>query len=408
MKNQQEAVLAALLNTAVDAIIVMDSVGIIRIVNSAMERMFGFSEAEVVGQNVAMLMPSPDREQHDGYLSKYRKGGQRNIIGIGREVNGRRKNGTVFPLHLAVSELTYDGEVLFTGILRDITDLKKAQTDLAAMNTVLEQRVEERTQQLREAQSELVKKEKLATLGQVAGGIAHEIRNPLNAVKTSAYFLQHAKALTTEKLNEHLQRIDRQVSVIDNVISALTDVVRMPTPQCMACSLRELVADAIDASSLSSSIVIDNRIDETLPPVYVDQNQVPIALQNLIRNARDAMPSGGQLTFDAQIAGFAADDNEATDRAESDLGNGGTRSDRKKVTISITDTGRGIEPERLVQIMEPFFSTKARGMGLGLAITKAIIEKNGGSIAVTSEPGQGTTFRVTLPVSDENTSSQAV
>jgi len=204
MKNQQEAVLAALLNTAVDAIIVMDSVGIIRIVNAAMERMFGFSEAEVIGKNVSMLMPSPDHERHDGYLSKYRSGGQRNIIGIGREVNGKRKNGTVLPLHLAVSELKYDGEVLFTRILRDITDLKKAQNDLAAINAVLEQRVEERTEQLREAQSELVKKEKLATLGQVAGGIAHEIRNPLNAVKTSAYFLQHARSLSPEKLTEHL------------------------------------------------------------------------------------------------------------------------------------------------------------------------------------------------------------
>ncbi|EMI43531.1 two-component system sensor histidine kinase NtrB [Rhodopirellula sp. SWK7] len=402
MKNQQEAVLAALLNTAVDAIIVMDSVGIIRIVNAAMERMFGFSEAEVIGKNVSMLMPSPDHERHDGYLSKYRSGGQRNIIGIGREVNGKRKNGTVFPLHLAVSELKYDGEVLFTGILRDITDLKKAQNDLAAINAVLEQRVEERTEQLREAQSELVKKEKLATLGQVAGGIAHEIRNPLNAVKTSAYFLQHARSLSPEKLTEHLQRIDRQVSVIDNVISALTDVVRMPAPQCMPCPLKEMIDAAIEASSLGDSIQIDNRVADTLPPVFADQNQVPIAFQNLIRNARDAMPSGGRLTLDAEI--IDSDGNVETEPNTVAEDSKETRADgsSKKMSVTIADTGSGIDSERLSRIMEPFFSTKARGMGLGLAITKTIVEKNNGTIAVESTLGQGTRFCIVLPIAEED------
>ncbi|MCM2374331.1 two-component system sensor histidine kinase NtrB [Aporhodopirellula aestuarii] len=397
MKNQQEAVLGALLNTAVDAIIIMNSVGTIRIVNAAMERMFGYSEEEVVGKNVSMLMPSPDRERHDGYLANYRKGGQRNIIGIGREVNGRRKNGTVFPLHLAVSELEYDGEVLFTGILRDITDLKKAQTDLAAINADLEQRVEERTQQLRAAQSELVKKEKLATLGQVAGGIAHEIRNPLNAVKTSAYFLQHARNLTPEKLTEHLQRIDRQVSVIDNVISALTDVVRMPAPRSMACPLKEMMSDAIESSSLGPAIEVDNRISESLPSLLVDQNQMPIAFQNLIRNARDAMSSGGRLTLDAELVD-STNDRLAVDVDEEAPVESASSEVSKRIMVTIADTGSGIAADRIDQIMEPFFSTKARGMGLGLAITKAIVEKNNGNITVESTPGQGTKFRIVLPV----------
>ncbi len=404
MKNQQEAVLATLLNAAVDAIIVMDAQGIVRVVNAAVERMFGYHESEVVGNNIRMLMPSPYREHHDGYLAKYRDEGKRNIIGIGREVQGQRKDATVFPLHLAVSELQHDGVVLFAGILRDITDLKVAQDELATLNAKLEQRVSERTAQLKAAQEELVKREKLATLGQISGGIAHEIRNPLNAVKTSIYFLQHARELSDEKRNEHLQRIDRQVTAIDSVISALTDMVRLPTPKHAACSARKILTEAVENSSLGNRIVVDYCIADNLPPLWVDPNQLQIVLQNIVRNARDAMPDGGELRLEATIAKAAnaqsLDINGVHQVGETARGETDAASDSaadQLIHIRITDTGTGIAADRLSQIMEPFVSSKALGMGLGLAITKAMVEKNCGTVTVESTLGKGTTFLLTLP-----------
>jgi two-component system sensor kinase FixL len=404
MKNQQEAVLAALLNAAVDAIIVMDAQGIVRVVNAAVDRMFGYHESEVVGKNIRMLMPSPYREHHDGYLTKYRNEGKRNIIGIGREVQGQRKDGTLFPLHLAVSELEHDGTVLFAGILRDITDLKVAQDELATLNARLEQRVSERTEQLKATQEELVRREKLATLGQISGGIAHEIRNPLNAVKTSIYFLQHARELSDEKRNEHLQRIDRQVTAIDSVVSALTDMVRLPTPKCTACCARKILTEAVENSSLGNRIAVDYSIADNLPPLWVDPNQLQIVFRNIVRNARDAMPDGGKLKLEARIATTSnAQPSDIDGRCQADktcthetnVASGGVAN--QLIQIQITDTGTGIAADRLSQIMEPFVSTKARGMGLGLAITKAMVEKNSGTVAVESTLGKGTSFLLTLP-----------
>lgn len=373
MKNQHEALLAAVLNTAVDAIIIMDHRGIVRTINASTEVMFGYSKAEIVGENIRMLMPSPYHEHHDRYLADYREHGKRNIIGTGREVSGQRKDGTVFPLHLAVSETQHDGEALFTGILRDISDLKDVQTKLAKSNEILEARVLERTEQLRAAQEELVAKEKLATLGQISGGIAHEIRNPLNNLKTSVYYIQHVKQLTPEKLTEHLDRIDRQVTVIDGVVTALSDVARLPTPQRDVCDLFELIAAALESVSFDERWVIDNqlRIGEIL--ACVDERQLPIVFGNLFRNAQEAMGDEGQLTI-----------------------RGGKLNDHR-VWVSVSDTGSGIAEADLKKVTEPFFSTKARGMGLGLAITKAIVEKNDGVLSVVSTLNRGTTFRIELP-----------
>ena len=190
----QTAVLAAILDNAVDAIINITPQGIIDSVNPAAVKMFGFSSEEMIGNNIKMLMPNPYRDEHDGYLANYHAGGPRKIIGVGREVVGQRKDGSTFPMHLAVSEIKIDDTHLYTGIVRDISDLKRAEQELAAANEQLEDRVKQRTTELRETQADLVRAEKFATLGKVSGGIAHEIRNPLNAVKTSAYYLLNAKS----------------------------------------------------------------------------------------------------------------------------------------------------------------------------------------------------------------------
>ncbi|MEO9594115.1 PAS domain S-box protein, partial [Rhodopirellula bahusiensis] len=201
--DEQLAILASVLRTAVDAIIIIDQKGTIESANIATERMFGFNSVEMIGQNVKMLMPSPYHEQHDGYLDRYQKTGERHIIGIGREVTGKRKDGSLFPLHLGVSEVETDQRKLFTGILRDISELKAAEGELKQLNATLDQRVRTQAAELQQAQLELVEKEKFATLGRISGGIAHEIRNPLNAIKTSAYYLLNAQSPSPQKTEEH-------------------------------------------------------------------------------------------------------------------------------------------------------------------------------------------------------------
>ncbi|QDS93982.1 Sensor protein FixL [Roseimaritima multifibrata] len=376
LERELQALNASILETAVDGIIVIDSKGTIQLANPATEKLFHFTQSELIGKNVKILMPSPYRKEHDGYLQNYHDTGHRMIIGSGREVMGQRKDGSTFPLHLAVSEINIGGKQLFTGVVRDITDLKEAQRKLGELNASLDERVREQAFALQEAQAELVRKEKYATLGQISGSIAHEIRNPLNAVKTSAYFLLNAKTPSKEKIREHLERIDRQVAMIDNVVTALVDVTQMPEPDVHPCEVEQLLTVAMSGTNIPPGLTVKKQIPADLPKVLVDGSQLAIVLRNLIRNSRDAMPNGGVMTVICS-------------------------ADKSQVTTEIRDTGTGISPSDLLRIAEPFFSTKASGMGLGLAITKAIVEKNRGMIRVQSELGQGTQFFISLPTGND-------
>ncbi len=376
MKNNlqlSESLLNAIMDSAVDAIIVIDSHGTVQTVNPATQRLFGYAPEQVIGQNVKMLMPPPFREEHDSYIGNYLESGTAKIIGIGREVVGRRQDGSVFPIHLAVSQITIDDQILFAGIIRDISDLKRAEHKLAELNRYLEREVQDRTAELRDAQAELVRNEKLALLGQVSANISHEIRNPLNAAKTSAYYLMNAKSPTESKIIEHLERIDRQIHMIDNVITALTDLAKLPDPRIAEIDLIELVQQTIDSVDLPPDIHVVIEKAPGLPPVRGDVNQIAMVIRNLVRNARDAMnQGGGQLTIS-----FG--------------------KDGQHLSVSVADNGCGIAEADLARIMDPFFSTKARGMGLGLAIIQAILEKNDGRMDVQSHVGTGSNFQIFLP-----------
>ncbi len=368
-----ESLLNAIMDSAVDAIIVIDSHGTVQTVNPATQRLFGYAPEQVIGQNVKMLMPPPFREEHDSYIGNYLESGTAKIIGIGREVVGRRQDGSVFPIHLAVSQISIDDQILFAGIIRDISDLKRAEHKLAELNRYLEREVQDRTAELRDAQAELVRNEKLALLGQVSANISHEIRNPLNAAKTSAYYLMNAKSPTESKIIEHLERIDRQIHMIDNVITALTDLAKLPDPRIAEIDLIELVQQTIDSVDLPPDIHVVIEKAPGLPPVRGDVNQIAMVIRNLVRNARDAMnQGGGQLTIS-----FG--------------------KDGQHLSLSVADNGCGIAEADLARIMDPFFSTKARGMGLGLAIIQAILEKNDGRMDVQSHVGTGSNFQIFLP-----------
>lgn len=217
----------------------------------------------------------------------------------------------------------------------------------------------------------LQRSERLATLGQVAGGVAHELRNPLNVVKTSVYYLMNARNPTPEKRADHLRRIERNVELSDNVITALSNFARMPVPEMRPISIEAMIRGVLEINPPGDRIEVAVECPSGLPSALGDADQIRIALGNLVRNARDAMPQGGRLT----IAAHAEDGS---------------------LDVSVTDTGTGIEQAELARIMEPLYSTKARGLGLGLAIARSIIERNQGMIQVMSEPGRGSVFTVRL------------
>ena len=367
--------LQAILEGAVDAIVTIDGRGTIQSANPATKRLFQYEEGELLGQNVKMLMPSPYRDEHDAYINTYLRTGIAKIIGIGREVVGRRKDGSTFPLHLAVSEIHDNGQHIFTGILRDISDVKATEQKLASLNADLEERVRQRTAELEAAQAELVAKEKLATLGKVSGGIAHEIRNPLNAVKTSAYYLLNAKNASDEKRREHLERIDRQVMLIDSVVTALSDVAKLPDPTMTKVSSDEMIRSVIRDVTMPEGVSVEINLPESLPAAFVDPSQIPIVFRNLLRNARDAMPQGGKIVISGEVVG-------------------------DRLLLHVDDNGVGIDAALMERILEPLYTTKARGMGLGLAICRAIVEKNNGALRIKSELGVGSRFTVELSAAD--------
>ncbi len=213
--------------------------------------------------------------------------------------------------------------------------------------------------------------ERLAAIGQVSGGVAHELRNPLNVIKTSVYYLLNARNPTDEKRAEHLARIERHVLQADGVITALSNFARMPVPDLQLVSVRQVVEEAVELNLPPETVTVAHDWPPDLPAVLGDPEQLRIVFANLIRNAREAMPHGGTLT----LAGRSVDG---------------------AVRVTVSDTGVGIPREHLPRVMEPLYTTKARGLGLGLALARAILEKNKGNLWAESASGEGTTFTVQL------------
>ena len=214
--------------------------------------------------------------------------------------------------------------------------------------------------------------ERLATIGKVAGGIAHELRNPLNVVKTSVYFLLNAKNATEEKTRTHLERIERQVGVADGVITALNDFARLPVPQMQPVSVEDCLKSTVEQNPLPPAIKLQWDLRPPNVAILGDHSQLTIVFGNLIRNARDAMAGSGTLGLGATAEGGM-------------------------VAITIQDTGKGIPPEHLPYIFEPLYSTKAKGIGLGLSISRDIVDRHHGTLTIVSQPGIGSTFTIRLP-----------
>ena len=360
----REAHLKSILDTIPDAMIVIDEHGIMQSFSAAAERLFGYNAAEVLGRNVKILMPSPYREGHDRYMGRYAVTGERRIIGIGRVVVGERKDGSTFPLELSVGEVKRGHRRFFTGFIRDLTERQKTEA------------------RLQELQSELVHVSRLTAMGEMASALAHELNQPLSAI---ANYMKGSRRLLEENpderstiLREAMDKAAEQAMRAGQVIRRLRDFVARGESERRVEDVKKLVEEA---GALALVGVKDKgvRVRFEFEPgtdfVLADRVQIQQVLLNLMRNAIESMEGAEKRELVVSTA-TASDD---------------------MVEIGVADTGAGISPEISAQLFQPFITTKRQGMGVGLSISRTIVEAHGGSISALPNSGMGTVFRFTLP-----------
>ena len=360
----REAHLQSILDTVPDAMVVIDAKGIIRSFSSAASRLFGFSAEEVIGRNVKSLMPEPYREAHDGYLQRYLVTGERRIIGIGRVVGGERKDGSTFPMELAVGEMKSGDQLYFTGFVRDLTERQQTES------------------RLQELQAELVHISRLTAMGEMASTLAHELNQPLSAL---ANYLQGSRRLLEDRedgnarlVRDALGKAADQALRAGEIIRRLRDFVARGETERRIESVSKLVEEASALSLVGAKeqgVRVRLQFDPRVDLVLVDKVQIQQVLLNLLRNALEAMAS--------------APHRELTVRAEP--------VDKQMVRVSVADTGSGISEEVAAQIFQPFVSTKRQGMGIGLSISRTIVQSHGGQIETRPNPGGGSVFSFTIP-----------
>ncbi|MFL6846575.1 MAG: sensor histidine kinase [Allosphingosinicella sp.] len=360
---RREAHLRSILETVPEAIVVIDEAGRIQDFSPAAQRLFGWSVAEVAAKNVDMLMPSPYREAHDSYLQRYYRTGERRIIGVGRVVVGERKDGSTFPMELAVGEMRIGEARYFTGFVRDLTERQQTET------------------RLQELQSELVHVSRLTALGEMASSLAHELNQPLTAI---ANYLKGGKLLLgrdevpQEKVAEAVDKAASEALRAGQIIRRLRDFVSRGETERSVESLAKLIEEASALALVGSKehgLRVRFDFDREADLVLADKVQIQQVVLNLIRNAIDAMGESERRELVVSIAAAGPDFAE----------------------VRVADTGPGIDPEVAGQLFQPFVTTKRTGMGVGLSISRTIVEAHGGKIQAERNESGGATFRFTLP-----------
>jgi two-component system sensor kinase FixL len=343
-----EARWRAIIDSAVDGIIMIDAHGRIESFNHAAERLFGYTIDEVLGRNVDLLMPSPYHEEHDTYLSRYLATGRAKIIGVGREVQGLRKDGTTFPLHLSVGEITIQNERKFTGILHDLTSRVQLEG------------------QLREQAA-------LAKLGEMAAVIAHEVKNPLAGIRGAIQVFGSRivqGGLNTQILTEIVARID----ALDQMMKDMLLFARPPKPNRTPIDLVPLVRTTASLLGEDPALRgVDVEVAGTAPPVSADADMLRVVFQNLFINSAHAMQGKGRIRVAVEPVDMICQ-------------------------IAFIDGGPGIPPDIRDKIFTPFFTTKTRGSGLGLPTVKRLIEAHNGQVAIDCPPAGGTAVIIRLPM----------
>jgi two-component system sensor kinase FixL len=360
----QEARLLSILMTVPDAMIVIDEAGLIQSFSKTAERLFGYDSAEVVGRNVSALMPQPYRREHDGYLDRHLTTGERRVIGTGRIVVGERKDGTTFPMELQVGEVLLEGRRQFTGFIRDLTERRESE------------------RRLHELQSELLHVARLSEMGQLASALAHELNQPLSAV--SAYLMGGRRSLEkddTAKAFEAIQKAAAQVERTGQIIHRLQAFVRKGEAERRVENLPQTVEEASALALVGAKgdgVKLEVRLDPGAHTVFIDKIQVQQVLVNLIRNAIEATQDRPRRDLTIATDGAAAD----------------------MVEVSVADTGCGIAAEIKAKLFQPFVTSKATGMGVGLSLCRTIIEAHGGRLWAEDNPIGGAIFRFTVPRAD--------
>jgi len=337
----------SIIDSAVDAILVIDRRGRVEAFNAAAERLFGYPAGEVLGKNVNLLMPQPYHGEHDVYMARYLATREKRIIGIGREVTGLRKDGTTFPVHLSVGEMTIDGETMFTGILHDLTARVALET------------------QLREQAA-------LTRLGEMAAVVAHEVKNPLTGIRGAVQIIGGrlpAGSRDAEVVKEIVARID----TLNDLMKDLLLFARPPQPRLAPVDPRPLLETVVGlARQDPGARAITIQVEGPSDTVMADAELLKLVVQNVLLNAVHAIAGPGLVRVVVQPV-------------------------ESMCRITVTDTGPGIPPEVREKLFTPFFTTKARGTGLGLSTARRFIEAQGGTIRIDCPPAGGTSVTIELP-----------
>jgi two-component system sensor kinase FixL len=365
---RENALFHTLMSTAVDGILVIDDSGIVSLYNPSAEKLFGYAPDEVLGRNVSMLMPTPYREEHDGYLANYQRTGKKKIIGIGREVVGRRKDGTTFPMYLSVGESELNGARIFVGIVHDLTD-----------RTITARRVQD-------LQGELLHVSRLSAMGQMTAALAHELNQPLSAI------LNYINAARRTLSNVSDPQVSRASGLIDKavaqtaragqIIRQLRDFVEKRETSRAPANINLVIEEALVLASVNSAdpnVRVTIQFEPNLPLVMIDKVQVQQVIVNLVRNSVEAMQAVAvrNLKLATALSG-------------------------EGIMITTSDSGPGLAPEVADRLFHPFVTTKEKGMGIGLSICHSIIEAHGGRIWAGAGEMGGAEFRILLPPASED------